>query len=310
MFLVYIFIIYLLLSIVNNYIVWLIIELIFLYFLLIILNYEVKRVGLIIYFFFQSVMSLFLFIRIVYFWDKIIFILLIAKLGIFPFFYWIVVVSLKVGLWGNVFVLGLQKISVFWLIWLLLNVKFRFLYFCVYLRVFFVIFSLFYVVDLWLLLVYSSIANSGILLLRVRGSRYIYRFILYLCVIIIIIFLLRSRVRYNELLLFVFFFLVIPPFILFFIKFYIIISLEFMIKLGFIIFIFDVLVLLYYFSLIFMKFILVEVRVLIYFINLLILVLILIIRNCVAMIIFYKSQRYWDFIFYYWSMIWVFRCKN
>ena len=261
----------------------------FLYFLLVVINYEIKRIGLIIYFFFQSVISLLLFISIVNFWDKIIFILLIAKLGIFPFFYWIVVVRLKVGLWGNIFVLGLQKISVFWLAWLLVNFSLGFLYLCVYLRIFFVVIRLFHVSDLWLLLVYSSIANSSMLLLGVVGRNYVYAFILYLLIIVLIIYFLKLSVNYNELLLIVFFFLVIPPFILFFMKFYIIIRLEFMIKLGFIVFIFDVLVLLYYFSLIFIKFILFEVTSLIYLINLLLLRLLIILRNCVAMIIFYKS---------------------
>jgi len=78
---------FLILSLNNIYIVWLIIELIFVFFLLFSLNYDNKRVGLVMYFFFQSLISLFLFIRMVYFFDKIIFLLLCAKLGLFPFFY-------------------------------------------------------------------------------------------------------------------------------------------------------------------------------------------------------------------------------
>jgi hypothetical protein len=62
-------------------------ELIFLFFLLYVINAETKRIGLIIYFFFQRVASLMLFIVVVFSFDKLIFLLLRAKLGLFPFFY-------------------------------------------------------------------------------------------------------------------------------------------------------------------------------------------------------------------------------
>ena len=89
------------------------IELIFLFFLLLVVNTSEKNVGLIIYFFFQSVASLFLFIVVFFCLEKLIILFLTAKLGLFPFFYWIVVVSIKIGLIGNLFVLRLQKIRVF-----------------------------------------------------------------------------------------------------------------------------------------------------------------------------------------------------
>ena len=92
------------------------IELIFLIFLIVVINNESKSIGLIIYFFFQSVVSLLLFIRLFYMFDKIVFILLRAKLGLFPFFYWVIVVTVKIGFLGNIFVLRLQKFRVFWLI--------------------------------------------------------------------------------------------------------------------------------------------------------------------------------------------------
>jgi hypothetical protein len=88
----------------------------FLFFILIVINNELKSIGLIVYFFFQRVISLILFITIVFSMDKIVFLLLRAKLGIFPFFYWIIVVSVKLGLLGNIFVLRFQKFSVFWLL--------------------------------------------------------------------------------------------------------------------------------------------------------------------------------------------------
>lgn len=202
----YSIILFCLLSINNVYIVWLIIELLFLVFLIFIIRTEYKSIGLIIYFFFQRVVSLILFIVLVLALEKFIFLLLIAKLGIFPFFYWMVVVRVKVGLWGNLFVLSLQKLSVFWLLWLLLDVTLSFVYLIVYLRIFFVIIRLVLVTDLWLLLVYSSIANTGIIVLAVYGDKYLFSVILYLIIIFCIIFLIIKLDNYIELLLILFFF--------------------------------------------------------------------------------------------------------
>ncbi len=264
-------------------------EIIFLFFLLYVINNESKSVGLIIYFFFQRVASLFLFIVIFFSFEKLVFLLLVAKLGLFPFFYWIVVVRVKVGLLGNLFVLSLQKIRVFWLLWILIKVSLSFVYFFVYIRIFFVIVNLLIITDLWLLMVYSSIANTGIIILRIYGSNYVFAVVLYLTVIFGIIYILKNIDSYMELVMIVFFFLVIPPFVLFFIKFYVILRLDFIIKLGFFLAVFDVLVLLYYFRLVFMKFLLIDLGIMIYRINIILVVLILLLRNCVAMIIFYKS---------------------
>lgn len=285
--LIYLFVLFILLSISNFYIVWLLIEFIFLFFLLVVINYESKNVGLIIYFFFQSFVSLLLFVVVVLSFEKLIFLFLLAKLGMFPFFYWIVIVRVKIGLIGNMFILRLQKIRVFWLLWLLLNVSFNFVYFLVYLRIFFVVINLLLISDLWLLLVYSSISNSGLLVLRVYGNKFFFAIILYLCTILAIIYLLKSLDSYIELLIVLFMFLVIPPFILFFIKFYVFVSLDFFLKAGFLISIFDVLILLYYFSLIFSKFILLDVGVLIYSLNLILCFFVLFFRNCVTMIVLY-----------------------
>ena len=282
----YLYLLFFSLSISNVYIVWLLIELMLLFFFLKILNQEIKRVGLVIYFFFQRAISLLLFIVIFFRIEKFIFLFLTAKLGLFPFFYWVVVVRVKVGFVANLFVLRLQKITIFWIIWLTLNCSLGLIYLLVYRRIFFVVINLLIVRDLWLLIVYSSIANTGIILMRVIGSHYIFLMLLYLRVIFIIIYLVNKLDSYIELVVLVFFFLVIPPFLLFFIKFYIILSLDYVIKLGFFLVIFDVLVLLYYFRLVFMKFILMEIGVLIYMMNLLMLVLIVVLRNCVTMIIF------------------------
>lgn len=284
---IYFFILFCLLSISNIFVIWFLIELIFVFFLLIIINLETKSVGLIIYFFFQRVISLCLFIVLIFSFEKLIFLLLRAKLGLFPFFYWIIVVRVKIGIIGNLFVLSLQKIRVFWLLWLLMKSNLAFIYLFVYARIFFVIVNLLIIRDLWLLLVYSSIANTGIIMLSVYGSNYVYVIFLYLGVIFGIIYIIIKIDSYIELLLLVFFFMVIPPFLLFFIKFYIILSLDFILKLGFFLALFDVFVLLYYFRIIFMKFLLIDLRILIYLINLLLLLLMLVFRNCVTMIVFY-----------------------
>lgn len=287
MVLIYFILIFRLLSLSNVYVIWLLIELIFLFFFLFVINNEIKNAGLIVYFFFQSVVSLILFIVIMFSFDKIVFLLLSAKLGMFPFFYWIVVVRVKVGFLRNIFVLRLQKFRVFWLIWLLLDMNIGLVYFFVYLRIFFVVLNLLIISDLWLLVIYSSIANTGMIIISLYGFYYFFVIVLYLCVIFRIIYLIKVITSYIELILIVFFFLVIPPFILFFIKFYVILSLDFFMKLGFFLVVFDVLVLLYYFSLVFIKFLLLDLGIIIYILNILLVLLMLVFRNCVTMIVFY-----------------------
>lgn len=275
------------LRIVNTYVVWFLIEIIFLFFLLYILNLETKRVGLVIYYFFQSVMSLFLFLSMFLLLTKLVFLILCAKLGLFPFFYWIVVVSLKIGYAGNIFVLVLQKISVFWMFWLMYFSFLVLLLLLVYVRIFFVLVNLLMISDLWLLLVYSSIANTGILLLSIYGHYYVFSIFIYLFIVLIIVRMIKILDSYNNILLVVLLFIVVPPFILFFIKLFIVLRLMFSLKLIFFLFILDVFILFYYFTLIFLKFFLIERRVLIYFINLIIVFMILFFRNCVTLIIFY-----------------------
>lgn len=271
------------------YRIWILIEFRFLYFFLIIFLKENKNIGIIIYFFFQRVISFILFISMVCFFNKIVFLVLLAKLGMFPFFYWIIVVSIKVSYLGNVFILTLQKLRVFWLLWLYRNVRLVYLYFFNYLRLFFVVISLITVVDFWLFLVFRSIANSGLIVVRVLGSNYFFLLILYLCVVVFIIIFIYLSFSMRERIIVVFFFLVVPPFFLFFIKFYVLLRLDYFLKLGFFIAFFDVLILFYYFSFIFMKFILIDVSILVYFMSLITLIRVLFYRNYVAMIIFNKS---------------------
>ena len=273
----------------NVYVIWFLIEIMFLFFLLYILNKEFKRVGLVIYYFFQRIISLFLFLTLFLFLKKMIFLILCAKLGLFPFFYWIVIVSLKVGYVGNMFILALQKIPVFWFLWLVYDSFILLLLLLSYLRIFFVLINLILISDLWLLLVYSSIANTGILLISIYGSFYLNSIFIYLFIILGIIFLIKKRDSYYDVLIVVLMFLVIPPFILFFIKIYIVFSLVFSLKLILFLFFLDVFILFYYFTIIFIKFFLLESGVLIYIINLLLVFSVLFFRNCVALIIFYKS---------------------
>lgn len=284
---IYFFLFSFLLVNINFYVVWFLIEIIFLFFLLYIIRIETKRVGLIIYYFFQRFLSLAVFMRVFIILSKFIFLILLAKLGMFPFFYWVVVVSIKVGIWGNVFILALQKIPVFWLFWLVNNSSVFSLFLFCYLGLIVTVVNLSLVVDLWLLLVYSSIANTGLLLLRSLGSHYIVNTLLYLCVVTGIIYIIASRNNYFEMLLVVLLFIVIPPFILFFIKFFIVLRLDSLLKLSFLIFVFDVFVLFYYFTFLFIKFILFDSGILIYFLNYLVLLRILLFRNCVTLNIFY-----------------------
>ena len=289
MLVIYLYLLFLVLSLSNVYSVWLVMEVMFLFFFFRVLNYENKRVGLVVYYFFQSVISLLLFRALFFSLDKIIFLVLAAKLGLFPFFYWIVVVRVKVGVVANIFVLSLQKIAIFWIMWLVLNCSLSLLYLLVYARIFFVVVNLLMVRDLWLLIVYSSIANTGIIMLRLMGSYYIFLMLLYLRVIFLIIYLVYKIDSYMELVVLVFFFLVIPPFLLFIMKLYVILSLDIIVKIGLFLVIFDVLVLLYYFRLVFIKFILIEIRILVYMMNMVILLIMLFLRNCVTMIIFNES---------------------
>jgi len=129
-----------------------------------------------------------------------------AKLGLFPFFYWVVVVRVKVGLFTNMFVLRFQKIRVFWVLWLVFESGFSFLYLLVYLRIFFVMLNLLLLSDLWLIVIYSSIANTGIIVLNVFGFYYIFSIFLYLGIVLRIIFLIIKVDNYLEMLLVVFFF--------------------------------------------------------------------------------------------------------
>lgn len=283
----YLFLIFLLLSISNVYVIWLLIELAFIFFLLFIINNEAKNTALVIYFFFQRFCSLILFILLFYDQLALIFTLLIAKLGLFPFFYWLILVSIKVRLLANFFILIFQKLPSLWLFWLIVNIPILLVYFVVYLNLFFVMINLIICSDLWLLLIYSSISNTRLLIINVYGSYYFVSIFIYLCLLFSILRLLWHTSRNNEILIVLFFFLTVPPFFLFFIKLAIISSLEFSLKLIIYIFIFDVLILLYYFRLIFTKFILFDNRFTIYIINFLTLMVLVISRNCVTLVIFY-----------------------
>lgn len=153
--------------------------------------------------------------------------------------------------------------------------------------VFFVVFSLLCVTDFWLLLVYSSISNRRLILLRVFGSNYIRMVFLYLGVVMCMI-ILYGKVRgYGEVYFVLFFFLVLPPFILFLWKIYLIIRLDFILRLGFWLVFFDVIILLYYFRILFLNFILFERGYIMYYMNLFVLRMLVLLRIYVALVFFY-----------------------
>lgn len=289
MLVLYFFLLFSILSVVNNFVVWFLIEVIFLFFLLFVLNYELKSVGLVIYYFFQSILSLFLFMAMVFIFHHLIFLILCAKLGVFPFFYWLIIVRLKVGYVGNLFVLIFQKIPVFWLFWLLYVSNIILLMIIVYLRIIFVIVNLMFVVDFWLVLLYSSIANTRLLLISIHGNYYFLSIFIYLFVVALVVWFFKELDSYTYRMFIVLLLIVLPPFVLFFIKFYIVVRLSFFSKLVVFMFLLDVFVLFYYFTLIFIKFLLLERSILIYYLNLLIIFRVLFFRNCVTLIVFYKS---------------------
>ena len=285
--LAYIFLLSLLLSVSNVFLVWILIEFAFVFFLLFIINNESKNTSLVIYFFFQSFCSLILFLCIFNNFDSVVFIILLAKLGLFPFFYWLVIVTIKVRLLVNFFILGLQKLPALWLLWLLIKSSYLIVYLIVYLNIFFVMLNLMRISDLWLLLVYSSISNTRLLIFRIEGAFYFVSIFIYLFTVMSIILSLLKSCSYEEIILVIFIFLTIPPFLLFFIKVNLVFRLDFSLKLAMFIIFFDVLILLYYFSLIFVKFLLLDGRFLVYLINLLILLSLLVFRNYVALVVFY-----------------------
>lgn len=284
---IYVFIMFVIVSIVNIFVVWFLIEILFLFFLLFILNIDLKSVGLVVYYFFQRILSLFLFLAIIFMFNKLILLILCAKLGVFPFFYWVIIVRLKLGYIGNIFVLVFQKIPLFWLFWLLYVSDFLLLIIIGYLRLLFVVINLIFVVDFWLVLVYSSIANTRFLILAVYGHSYFVSIFIYLIIVSFVIWILKSLDSYNSMLIVVLFLLVLPPFVLFFIKVNIVVRLSFFSKIVLFMFFLDVFVLFYYFTLIFIKFLLIERRVLIYFLNFIIIFRVLFFSNCVTLIVFY-----------------------
>lgn len=143
------------------------------------------------------------------------------------------------------------------------------------------------VTDLWLLLIYSSIVNTSLLLCSIYGRHYLIIVFLYLRIISLIIWLIIHMMSYFDLLLIVFMFLVIPPFVLFFMKIFLAWRLEYPIKLVLLLFFIDVFILSYYFTLIFIKCMLIDNKISIYFIMFIVLLLILLLRNYVTLVIIY-----------------------
>lgn len=286
MFLYFLFL-FLILSFSNFYVVWILIEFNFIFFLLFSLLTFVKNYGLIIYYFLQGFLSMLLFISFHFFISNLLFFIFLMKLGLFPFFYWVIIVSLKVDILLNIFILGLQKISMFWLFWLTIPYDSIILLLIFYLGLFFVFFSLVSIADLWLLIVYSSVVRTSFLVVSMGAGYFWLAFFFYCFVLILILVLIKFSFSYLHIVIVVYFFLSIPPFILFFFKLYVVFGLLWYTKLVLFFFIFDVCILLYYFTLIFIKFILFEFSLSLILVNFLIGFICLFFRNCVALVIFY-----------------------
>ena len=286
---VYVLILLLSLIVVNYWVLWILMEFTSLFFFLIVLRIESKSVGLVIYYFFHSFLSLILFVRLLYGERRVVFLVLLGKLGIFPFFYWLVVVVLKVGLWGRIMVLVWQKISSFWMFWLVREVRVGMIVLVVYISLVFVFLSLLMVVDLWLLIIYSSIRNSSLILISLYGDNYMNVVIFYLGVLFLVLFFFKFVGLKEWCLILVLILIVIPPFGLFYMKFIIFLSLDFFLILVFLLGVLDFLVLLYYFSLLFFRFMVIEVGFWVYFINLLIIIVITMFRRYVTLIYINES---------------------
>ncbi len=274
-------------TITNFYVVWYLMEMAFIYFLLIILKRGKKNTGLVVYFFLQSGLSLFLFIFFFIGIYKLVIVCLFAKIGFFPFTYWVVVVTRKMSYLGNMFILGWQKFPLFWIIWLVGISNFPIYLLFLYLTMLFSSIRLWAVTDLWLLLVHSSIINTALLVFLSLRAYYSLAVRVYMVMVISIVYLISKITNQSHFLGVIFIFLVIPPFLLFVIKFYIMLGMDFSLKLIFLIFIFDAMILIYYFTLIFTKFLLSDNTIIIYFINIIILLCVLLLRNCVALVIFH-----------------------
>ena len=289
MIMVYFLMILLGLIVVNRWVLWILMEMRTIFFFLVVLRLRDKSFGLVIYYFFHSFLSLLLFLSLLYEMNGLVSLVLLAKLGLFPFFYWLVVVVIKVGLWARVLVLVYQKIVVFWMFWLVREISIRLIVFIIYLRLIFVFLTLLIVVDLWMLIVYSSISNTSLILMGSYGDKYVGVIMLYLGILFLVLFLFKYVGLKEWYLILVFMLIVVPPFGLFYMKLLVFLSLDFVMVLVFLLSLLDVLILLYYFSLLFFRFMLMEIRLGLYVINFLILVMVVVGRRYVTLVYINES---------------------
>ena len=276
----YFWLIIIILIVENWVLVWLIIEFGIVFFFLFVLRFEVKRFGLIVYYFLQSIRSLILFLVMFYFSEWGGRIILLIKLGVFPFFYWLVVVRVRVGYWRNIFILIFQKIRVLWMFWLVNSLGIDVLVILVYINLFFVFVTLIGVRDLWLLLVYSSIGNTALVLVGVGRHIYIYIVRYYLVFLFGVVWCVKSFRGEKWRLRVIFFLIVRPPFFLFYFKLIIFLRIGYMLLVVILLRIFDVMVMIYYFRIIFFFLIIVEERLGVRVINLVIGMRVLMLRIC------------------------------
>jgi len=238
---------------VNVFQVWIVNEFLFLFFILLLVMFDDGVEGLIIYFFFQRFMSFIVFIRFVYIWGDILKWLLVAKLGVAPLHFWIVIISVKVALLSNVFIMGLQKMGVVWIIWLMVELDMWFVVLIVILGVLVSFIRVFNVRDLWLLMVYSSVANTGLIIFSMMSRKFYVVFFLYLVIFVLMMRLLIFVKSYEYGYVVMLLLMTTPRFLLFIYKFELFLRVLFSLKvLWFVVFL-DILILVYYFNMIFMR---------------------------------------------------------
>lgn len=271
----------------NVYFIWLLLEINTVFFFIYIIGVGKSEYGLVVYYFFQRVLGLIVLILLLIFSVEMLIWVLLAKLGVFPFFYWVVVVSVKVSILRNIFILVLQKVRLVWIIWLVINWDVFKVIMLVYLGLVFGVIMLVGVRDLWLFLIYSSVVNSSLLVIVVYGN-YMIRimFLYFLMVVSVIVWLILSD-NFLRMFSVVYYFIIVPPFVLFFFKIMLVLGMARMVKVVIFFMVLDVFVLFYYFGLMFINFMVVSGGGLFYFMNFFMVFVLLLFRNCVALIIFY-----------------------
>lgn len=211
--------------------------------------------GLLVYFFFQRIISLVLLVSMVNF-DCLSYSILFVKLGLFPFHFWVVIIGAKMSLLMLTLVLGLQKLSLFRLLSMYnLNIYFVFLLLIIVFRYSFVVNILLHVNDFWLSLVHTSVVN-GVLVI-VGDFNYLFSFFFFYVLIFVSRIFISLLDLGRNLSYLIILFIAVPGYLMFTFKVFIVLGL--LIKVIIFLFIFEVSLLFYYFS-VFLRFFLIAIE--------------------------------------------------